>query len=247
MTISIITITYNSAKTIEHTLQSVLAQTYSDIEHIIIDGASTDGTVAIIERYAALHPNVRYVSEKDKGIYNAINKGLQMATGAVIGFLHSDDVFFSTDSIGHIAAAFDKSDIEVAYGDLQYCKGDKVIRRWKSNDFRPSSLRFGWMPPHPTVYCKREVYEKVGLYDELFRISADYDMLLRIFRSGFKSAYIPEVLVCMQVGGVSNKNHTARWDKTCEDYRALKKNHVGAGVLTVACKQLRKIKQFIRK
>ena len=118
--------------------------------------------------------------------------------------------------------------------------------RWKSNDFHPGSLKFGWMPPHPTVYVRKEVYEQVGEYDEWFRISADYDMLLRIFSAGYKSCYLPQVLVCMETGGASNKNSKARLSKTQEDYIVLKKNHVGAGLLTVACKQIRKVKQFLR-
>ena len=237
MKISIITITYNSAKSLQRALDSVRSQTYPDIEHIIVDGASKDGTKELVEAYAKAHKNVRWISEKDDGIYNALNKGIKMATGDVIGFLHSDDVLFSADSIGQIAAAFEQTGADVVYGDLQYCRGKKVVRRWKSNEFNPRGLKYGWMPPHPTVYVKREVYEKVGEYDEWFRISADYDMILRIFSAGYKTHYIPEVLVCMEMGGASNKNTKARLSKTQEDFIALKKNHIGAGLLTVACKQ----------
>jgi glycosyltransferase len=247
MKISIITITYNSAKTVQRALESVESQTYKDIEHVIVDGASTDGTKELIETYAKQHTNVRWISEKDKGIYDALNKGIRLATGDIIGFLHSDDVFYSPDSIGQIAAAFEDEKVDVVYGDLQYCKGPKVVRRWKSNDFNPRALKYGWMPPHPTVYVRREVYQQVGEYDEWFHISADYDMMLRIFTAGYKSKYIPEVLVSMETGGASNKNTRARLSKTQEDYIVLKKNHVGAGYLTVACKQLRKLRQFLRK
>ena len=246
MKISIITITYNSAKTLPRALASVLGQTYSDIEHIIVDGASTDGTLELIQSYAKNHTNVKWVSEKDNGIYDALNKGIRMATGDVIGFLHSDDILYSPDSIEQIAAAFESTHADVVYGDLQYCNGDKVVRRWKSNAFYPRALKFGWMPPHPTVYVRREVYEQIGPYDDWFRISADYDMMLRIFTAGYKTHYIPEVLVSMETGGASNKNTKARLSKTQEDYLVLKKNHVGAGLLTVACKQLRKIRQFLR-
>jgi glycosyltransferase len=246
MKISIITITYNSAKSLKRALESVQSQTYPDIEHVIVDGASTDGTKELIEAYAKEHTNVRWVSEKDDGIYNALNKGIKMATGDVIGFLHSDDILFSADSIRQIAAAFEQSKVDVVYGDLQYCRGNKVVRRWKSNAYDPRGLKYGWMPPHPTMYVKREVYEQVGEYDEWFRISADYDMILRIFSAGYMTYYIPEVLVCMEVGGASNKNTKARLSKTQEDFIVLKKNHIGAGLLTVACKQLRKVRQFIR-
>jgi len=246
MKISIITITYNSAKTLPRALESVQSQTYPDIEHIIVDGASTDGTREIIEAYAAKHTNVRWVSEKDNGIYDALNKGIRMAAGDAIGFLHSDDVFYSADSIAHIAEAFAATQAEVVYGDLQYCHGERVVRRWKSNPFHPSALKYGWMPPHPTVYVRREVYQQVGPYDDWFRISADFDMMLRIFSAGYKTHYIPEVLVSMETGGASNRNTKARLSKTQEDYIVLKKNHIGAGYLTVACKQLRKIRQFLR-
>lgn len=247
MKISIITITYNSAKTLPRALESVRQQNYADIEHIIVDGASTDGTREMIEAYAAKHKNVRWVSEPDNGIYDALNKGIRMATGDAIGFLHSDDVFYSKDSIAHIAEAFESTQAEVVYGDLQYCHGERVVRRWKSNAFHSRALKYGWMPPHPTVYVRREVYQQVGPYDDWFRISADFDMMLRIFSAGYKSHYIPEVLVSMETGGASNRNTKARLSKTQEDYIALKKNHVGAGYLTVACKQLRKIRQFLRR
>ena len=247
MKISIITITFNSAKTLQRALDSVQSQSYGNIEHVIVDGASTDGTRAMIEAYAAKNPNVRWISEKDDGIYNAINKGIRMATGDIIGFLHSDDIFNFSDSIEQIAAAFETGNVDVVYGDLQYCRAGKVVRKWNSNSFNPRSLKYGWMPPHPTVYVRREVYEQVGPYDEWFRISADYDMMLRIFKSNYTTHYIPSILVSMETGGASNKDTRARLSKTQEDYLVLKKNHVGAGLLTVLCKQLRKIKQFIRK
>ena len=247
MKISIITITYNSAKTIQRALESVQSQTYQDIEHVIVDGASKDGTRELIEAYAKKHTNVRWISEPDKGIYNALNKGIHLATGDVIGFVHSDDILYAPDSISHIAEAFAQQDIQVVYGDLQYVREGKVTRRWRSNDFNPASLKYGWMCPHPTMYVRREVYQQVGDYDEWFSISADYDMILRIFKSGFTSKYLPEVLVSMEVGGASNKNTRARLSKTQEDFIALRKNHVGAGIFTVACKQLRKVKQFLRK
>ncbi len=252
MKISIITITYNSAATLPRALESVRSQTYGDIEHIIVDGASTDGTKELIINYQlsilnSQSPKVRWISEPDNGIYNALNKGIAMATGDVIGFLHSDDVLYSPDSIGQIAAAFESSGADVVYGDLEYRHGDKVVRRWRSNAFCRGDLKYGWMPPHPTVYVRREVYRQVGPYDEWFRISADYDMILRIFTAGYKTRYIPQVLVAMETGGASNRDAKARLSKTQEDYFVLKKNHVGAGLLTVACKQLRKIRQFLRK
>ena len=186
------------------------------------------------------------VTARANTIYNAINKGIRMATGDIIGFLHSDDQLYSADSIEQVAEAFESSHADVVYGDLQYCKGGRVVRRWKSNAFSPRSLKFGWMPPHPTVYVRREVYQQVGEYDEWFSIAADYDMMLRIFKTGYRTHYIPSVLVSMETGGASNRSTRARLSKTQEDCIALRKNHVGAGFLTVACKQLRKIRQFLR-
>lgn len=248
MTVSIITITYNSAATLPATLESVIRQDYAQIEHILVDGNSKDDTKQILEEYAAHRSNVHYVSEKDSGIYNAINKGIRLATGDVIGILNSDDVLASPHVIRHIVEAFQAADQpNVVYGDLLYCNGEKVIRKWKSNVFNPKSLKYGWMPPHPTFYCRKNVYEEQGLYDEHFRISADYDFMLRVFKQNYRVTYLPEVLVRMATGGASNRNLQAMLRKSYEDMQAMRKNHVGAGALTVIAKILRKGKQFFRK
>lgn len=249
MTISIITITYNSAATLPATLESVIRQDYAQIEHILVDGNSKDGTQQILEEYAAHRSNVHYVSEKDSGIYNAINKGIRLATGDVIGILNSDDVLASPHVISHIAEAFrSEKRPDVVYGDLVYCNGNNtVVRHWRSNTFDPKSLKYGWMPPHPTFYCLRKVYEEQGLYDEHFRISADYDFMLRVFKQNYRVTYLPEVLVRMATGGASNRNLHALLRKSYEDMQAMRKNHVGAGALTVIAKILRKGKQFFRR
>lgn len=248
MKVSIITITYNSASTLPATLESVIRQDYAHIEHILVDGNSTDTTRHILDEYAGCRSNVRYVSETDKGIYNAINKGIQMATGDIIGILNSDDVLANPHVISHIVQTFQsESQPEVVYGDLVYCNGSTVIRRWKSNAFDSKSLKYGWMPPHPTFYCLRKVYEEQGFYDEHFRISADYDFMLRVFKQNYRIAYLPEVLVHMATGGASNRNLHALLRKSYEDMRVLRKNHVGTGILTVFVKNIRKCKQFFRK
>lgn len=245
--VSIITVTYNSASTLPSTLRSVEVQNYADIEHIIIDGASTDGTLAIIKAYAQRRQSVRYISEKDAGIYNAINKGIDLATGDVIGILNSDDVLASPDTIATIVKAFSDANAQVVYGDLVYCNTTgSVMRYWRSNTFRRSSLKFGWMPAHPTFYCLRSVYDEMGKYDETFRISADYDFMLRVLMRPYRVACVPKVLVRMSTGGVSNRNCRAMLSKSKEDVRVLHKNHIGAGVITVFLKNIRKIFQFLR-
>ena len=247
MRVSIITVTYNSASTLQDTLHSVETQNYEDIEHIIIDGASTDGTLAIIQAYAQRRKNVHYISEKDAGIYNAINKGVGLATGDVIGILNSDDVLASPDTITTIVKAFSDSNAQVVYGDLVYCNAaGAVVRYWRSNTFRRDSLKFGWMPAHPTFYCLRSVYEEVGKYDETFRISADYDFMMRVLMRPYRVVYVPKILVRMSTGGASNRNCRAMLSKSSEYIRFLHKNHIGAGVITVCFKNIRKICQFLR-
>lgn len=248
MKVSIITITLNSAKTVERTLLSVQQQTYGDIEHIVIDGASTDGTMEIVNHYASRLAQV--VSEPDNGLYDALNKGLALATGDIIGILNSDDVLADESTIATIVSRFVREQADLVYGDLLYCrdtnKSDSVIRYWRSNIFREKSLKCGWMPPHPTLYCRRNIYEIVGLFNSGFRISADYDLILRIFsHSEFKKVYLPNVIVKMSAGGVSNRNLHTILLKSREDLRAVRSNHIG-GLCTILCKNFRKIGQFFR-
>ena len=248
MKVSIITITYNSAATLPATLASVAHQDYAEIEHILVDGCSTDGTQQIIEQYASEHQNVHYICERDCGIYDAINKGIRIASGAIIGTLNSDDTFANSHVISDIVSAFKSEEHpDVVYGDLVYCDGEKIIRMWKSNPFRLKSLKYGWMPPHPTFYCLRRVYNEQGLYDSHFRISADYDFMLRVLKQPYRISYIPKVLVRMSIGGASNRNLRALLLKSYEDRLAMRKNKVGAGTLTVLVKILRKGKQFLHR
>ena len=245
MKVSLITISYNSARLLERSLQSVEVQTYPDIEHIVIDGGSTDGTLDIIARHRSRLACV--VSEPDNGIYDAINKGLRFATGDIIGILNSDDMLADTTTIETIVRKMEDTGADVLYGDLIYCKDilhhDSVVRYWRSNPFRPGLLEYGWMPPHPTLYLRRRIYDETGEYDPTFSISADYDFMLRLFSRRCKTVYLPNVLVYMSVGGVSNRNMSTMMLKTREDYRALRKNAIG-GIYTVLFKKLRKIYQF---
>ncbi len=247
MKFSIITAVYNNAATISDAIESVLSQTHDDIEYIVIDGASTDGTKEIIEGYR--EHIATFVSEADKGIYDALNKGIANATGDVICFLHSDDIYEDKSVIEKANAMFEQSGAESIYGDLVYVKKEnvsKVIRYWKSGDFTPVKLERGWMPPHPTFMVKRSVYEAHGGFDTSFRIAADYDTVLRFLGvQGISTSYLPQVMVKMRLGGESNKSFANLKKKTAEDIKALQKNGIG-GYGTIAIKNFSKISQFLK-
>lgn len=246
MKISVITAVYNRADTVAAAIESVQAQTHRDIEHLVIDGASTDGTLDLVHELKDSRTVV--VSEPDKGIYDALTKGMARSTGDVIGLMHSDDEYASDNVLALIAKAFEDPTIDAVYGDLQYVAKDnpsKVIRHWRAGEFAPEKLRKGWMPPHPTLYLRRQVIDRLGGYDTSYRIAADYDAILRYFgRGGLKAAYIPEVLVRMRVGGESNQSFRKIVRKSREDYRALRSNGVG-GTRTLAWKNLSKLNQFL--
>ena len=246
--ISIITSVYNNKETIAEAIESVLSQTYENIEYIVVDGASTDGTVEIVEQYADRIGT--FVSEPDRGIYDGLNKGIALATGDVVGFLHSDDLFEDEYVVEKIARAFESSGAESIYGDLTYVTKEntgKVVRYWKSGQFSYAKLKRGWMPPHPTFYVKRDVYERYGVFDTTFKIAADYDTVLRFLgREKISTHYIPEVLVKMRLGGASNKSLKNLIQKSREDLKAMKNNGVGhVGSLFV--KNASKLPQFFRK
>ncbi|WP_299778196.1 glycosyltransferase family 2 protein [uncultured Formosa sp.] len=251
MKVSIITATYNSEKTIEDCLKSVLNQNYNNIEYIIIDGASTDDTLSIIEKAKLKHENIISVSEADKGIYDALNKGIEKATGDVVGFLHSDDFFASNETINHIVEAFKSNKVDGVYGDLHYINStnsDKIVRNWKSQPFSEKLLKQGWMPAHPTLFLKKSVYLKHGLFNLNFKIAADYDLMLRIFKdASLRFNYLPEVITKMRVGGASNRSLKNIWLKTREDYMAVKGNKMGSPVLVICSKNLSKIPQLFKK
>jgi len=248
MKISIITVVWNNKKTIKDAIDSVLSQTYRDIEYIIVDGASTDGTIEIVKSYG--DKISKFISEKDKGIYDGLNKGISLATGDLVAFLHSDDIYADETILEDIAKEFQSdATLDGVYGDLVYTpKSDisKVLRYWKSRNFESSLLKKGWMPAHPTLFLKREVYEKYGGFDLGFKIAGDYDFMLRVLSAGIKVKYIPKVLYKMRVGGESNKSLKNIMLKSKEDLRALQKNRVG-GIYSLMIKNLSKIQQFIKK
>jgi glycosyltransferase involved in cell wall biosynthesis len=251
MKFSIITICYNPGNSIRTAIESVLSQDYPDIEYIIIDGASTDGTVELVKSYG--DKISRFISEPDNGLYHALNKGINLATGEVIGFVHADDLLARVNVISDIARGFDKTGAGGLYGDIEYVARDdttRVIRYWRSGDFKYSSLRAGWMPPHPTLYLRRGVYRKAklgdgGYFDTSFKIAADYDFMMRVFgKLEVDVTYLPQVLVKMRVGGKSNKSISNIIKKSCEDFTAIRRNGVG-GFVTLIFKNLRKLPQFI--
>ena len=248
MKISIITAVYNRENTVGQTMRSVQAQNYADIEHVIQDGGSTDDTLGIVKGLADDRTNI--ISAPDEGIYDAINKGISTATGDVIGLLHSDDFLSSKSVIAKVADALADPRIDGVFGDLDYVAAedtDRVIRHWKSGAFSQEKLRRGWMPPHPTVYLRRDVFERFGLYDTTYQIAADYDAMLRYLGTGgVRLGYIPEVLVKMRVGGVSNRSLWHIMQKTREDYRALRTNGIG-GIGALSWKNISKVSQFVIK
>jgi len=245
MKISVITAVRNNCDTIAEALDSVLAQTHADVELIVIDGASTDGTGSVLERYA---PRLSVlVSEPDLGIYDALNKGIARATGDIIGFLHADDLLADRNVLATIAAAFSQAATDGVYGDLLYVSKrnpQQVVRYWRSCEFTPRLLAKDWMPAHPTLYLRRQVYRQFGGFDTSLRIAADYDFMLRVLCSGtLQLTYIPQVLVKMRVGGASNRSMANLWRKSREDWRALRRNRVG-GIFTLLLKNLSKLPQF---
>lgn len=243
--ISVVTAVFNRERTIANAIESVARQDYENIEHVIQDGGSTDATLLEIKRVA--RQDVRLHSERDSGIYDGINKGIKRANGDVIGLMHSDDFFASRRIISHVAEALKNPDVDGVYGDLDYVSEDDtnlVIRKWRSGQYERKRLAYGWMPPHPTLYLRREVFDLWGFYDTSFKISADYDAMLRfLIKGGVNLTYVPEVFVKMRVGGASNSSMRKIAQKSIEDYRAIKRNSVG-GLKTLACKNFSKLGQF---
>jgi glycosyltransferase involved in cell wall biosynthesis len=208
MKISVITVSYNAAATIKKALDSVARQSYGDIEHIIVDGASGDGTVELIRQYGARAS--KFVSEPDAGIYHAMNKGLGLAAGDVIGFLNADDFYATEHVLAKVAQTFRDPAVEACYGDLCYVQREDVstvVRYWKSSPFEERSFEKGWCPPHPTFFVRRQVYERLGGFDLSYRIAADVELMMRFLERGkIKAHYLPEVLVMMRMGGMTNRS-----------------------------------------
>ena len=247
MKISVITVAYNSSATIRDTIESVLAQNYPDFEYILVDGQSTDNTLDIIRSYA--HANIRWISEPDKGIYDAMNKGLKMATGDIIGILNSDDFYSDSEVLAKIARTFTEQQVDSVYSDLVYVDEKdttKLVRYWKSGAYKEGSFLTGWMPPHPTFFVRRQVYEQYNPFDVRLKSAADYELMLRfIHKFKISVAYIPEILVKMRAGGKSNASLKNRLRANREDRLAWEYNMLTPRLYTLLLKPLRKVVQFV--
>ena len=248
MKITIITAVLNRELTVGDAIRSVLDQSHRDIELIVMDGGSTDKTLNIIRTFN--DSRIVLFSQKDAGIYDALNKAISEATGDVIGLVHSDDFLAHSDVIARVVNAFNNANLDAVYGDLDYVSSKdpaKVVRSWRSAPFEPSMLAKGWMPPHPSLFLKREIFELLGAYDTSYRIAADYDAILRYFSSErFRTRHIPDVFVKMRLGGVSNQSVRHVILKSREDLRALRKNNIG-GYATLLKKNFSKLGQFYLK
>ncbi len=246
--ITLITVTYQSAFTLPATIESVRRQKFSDFEYIVIDGGSSDETISILKENSDIID--RWISEPDKGVYDAMNKGIELASGEVVGFLHADDTFATMDILDMVYKRYQESNFHLLYGDLEYVSErdmEKVVRYWRSGSFRMRQLQRGWMPPHPTVYVSRDFIKSVGLYNIGYRISADYEWLLRAFSVPLsRIEYLPEVMVRMRLGGMSNASLRNVIVKSSEDLKALRANGVG-GMNTLFWKNASKIAQFVRR
>ena len=247
MKISVLTVTWNSAATIADTLLSVNVQTHPDVEHIVVDGGSTDATLAIVraegQRVATL------VCEPDRGIYDAMNKGLRLATGDVIGLLNSDDFLAGPDVLATIADAFADPEVDAVYGDLCYVRQNaplQVVRYWRSRPFRPGAFRAGWAPPHPTLYVRRQIYERLGVFDLANSLAADFELMARFFEIGrIRTRHVPKVLVHMRTGGATNRSlrNIARQNR--EIWRALGKHGLAGSLAGFALRKLAaRLRQF---
>ena len=243
MKVSIITITYNAENTIFNSLNSVFSQSHKNIEHIIIDGGSKDDTLKTCKNFPHIS---NIVSEPDKGVYDAFNKGLKLASGDIIGFLNADDVFFNENSVQEIVNAFSNNETDIVYGNLDYVNAEgKVIRNWISKPYEKGLIKKAWMPAHPTFYCKKEVYDRLGGYNDSFKIGGDFELCLRFLEiNKVPSFYLNKKLVKMLIGGISNSGLKSKWIIYKEELRAFKMNKVYVNSVTFFFHKLKKLKQF---
>ena len=248
MKITIVTTTYNSADTVRHTFESVLAQTHKDIEYWVIDGGSEDDTLGLIKEYEPLFDGrMKWISEPDNGLYDALNKGISRATGDVVGILNSDDFYTSPTVLEQVAAGF-SDDVDAVYGDIHFVRPsdlDKCVRYYSSKLFRPWALRFGFMPAHPSFYVRREVYERCGGYALDYKLAADYDMMVRLFyKEKISYRYLSVDMVTMRTGGMSTKNVRNRLLLTKEDVKACRRYGLYSNFLMCSCKYAVKLFEF---
>ena len=251
MKISLITVTYNSGTTLRDTILSVLAQTYRNVEYIVVDGLSKDNTIDIVREYEPqFEGRMKWISEKDKGLYDAMNKGVRMATGDVVGILNSDDFFTANDVLEKVAAGFDEQ-TDAVYGDLHYVHPDDLqhsVRYYSSKIFKRNLMRMGFIPAHPTFYCKRECFDKFGYYKTDYKIAADFDLLLRfIYVNRIRIKYLPMDMVTMRTGGASTNGLKSRMGGMNEHLRSLRENGVKSNRFILSLRYFYKITEYFRK
>jgi len=249
MKFSIVTVCYNSVQTIEDTLRSVAAQTWPEVEHILVDGGSNDGTLAIVERYRESLSKV--ISEPDHGIYDAMNKGVHAATGDVIGFLNADDFYAHANVLGDVARLMTREHLDALFGDVEFFRPENpavAVRRYSSSRFRPSRIAWGWMPAHPASFFRREVFQKAGPFRTDYRIAGDFEFVVRAFGcKALRYRHLPEVLVRMRTGGIS----TGGWRNSLvlnqEVLRACRENGIPTNMLKILSKYPAKLLEYFRK
>lgn len=249
MKVSIVTATYNSVRTLRDALESVLRQTYKDIEYIIVDGLSTDGTIDMIRQYEPLfNGRLKWISEKDEGLYDAMNKGIRMATGDVVGMLNSDDYFTSQDVVNSFMSEFNDPSLKAVFGDVHYIHDgnpEKCVRYYCSEGFKPWKLRFGFMPAHPSFYCLRKVYVEAGLYKTDYAIGSDYEMMVRLFFVyKIKAKYLQKDFVTMRLGGISTRGIRSRLTLIEDDVKGCRENGVYTNPFMICLKYLFKIFEY---
>jgi glycosyltransferase len=246
MKVSLITVTYNSAAYLQDCIDSVVRQRYPDIEHIVIDGGSSDGTLDIIKKYD--NHIAKWVSEKDNGMYDAINKGIAMATGDIVGILNSDDMLASNDVVQAIVDSFNDHQLDAVYGDLVYVtksNTNKVVRLWQGLPYKRYRFRYGWMPAHPTFYLRREIIDQFGGYESHYFTAADYEFMARyLYRYRISAMYLNKLIVKMRVGGQSNVTFKSRLRGNRRDYLAMKKNKIPLPFLASVLKPIIKLRQY---
>jgi len=242
--ISLITVAFNAQNTIDRCINSVLRQKFNNIQYIVIDGNSTDNTISIINQFRDKIDC--YISEQDNGVYDAMNKGIAMATGDIIGTLNADDYFTDDDVLQDVANAFVKQNTNILYGDLDYVDlNGRIVRKWRSGKYRSGKFNWGWMPPHPTFYCRKKLFEELGSYSLDYGSAADYELMLRFIHSNKTHVfYLPKVMVKMVIGGISNKSFGNRVQALHFDLKAMRNNNIFLPIITILFKPLRKIMQF---
>jgi glycosyltransferase involved in cell wall biosynthesis len=249
MKVSVITVCYNSVTEIEETIRSVMVQDHADIEHIVIDGGSTDGMQDKIKRYSECISH--FVSEKDAGVYDAMNKGLELATGDVVAFVNAGDMMATRNTVSYMVRAFEEGDCDVIYGDALMVDPDditKVKRFWKGGEYKRENFRKGWMPPHLGTYIRKRAYDRFGLFNTELSVSADYELMFRfLYKHKLSARYVPKVLVRFRLGGVSNRSFAHVWRANVEVYKAWKLNGESVSPLIILRKPLAKVLQMVKR